>query len=362
MEGLVMDPDFWRGRRVLLTGHTGFKGSWLSVWLQQLGAHVTGFALHPPTRPNLFEAASIARGMRSLTGDVRDLASLRATVADAAPEIILHLAAQALVRRSYEAPVETYSSNVIGTANLLEAVRNSSARAIVVVTSDKCYDLLVGDKRYRENDALGGSDPYAASKAGAELVTASYRASFGGTSVTASLPPVASARAGNVIGGGDWAQDRLMPDLLAAFSHSATASVREPDAVRPWQHVLDPLRAYLMLAQQLVQHGDRVAEAWNFGPGASSEWPVQAVCDEAALAWGGEARWQADRTPHPHEAPVLRLDSEKARTRLGWFTRIPLREAIAHTVRWHKAFAATGDAGRLMHETLEEFALHPVRA
>lgn len=362
MEGMVMDADFWRGRRVFVTGHTGFKGSWLSVWLRQLGAQVTGFALNPPTRPNLFEAASIVRCMRSLTGDVRDLASLRAAITDAAPEVIFHLAAQALVRRSYDAPVETYSSNVIGTANLLEAVRNSSALAIVVVTSDKCYDLLVGDKRYRENDPLGGNDPYSASKAGAELVAASYRASFGGTSATASLPPVASARAGNVIGGGDWAHDRLMPDLLATFSRSATASVREPDAVRPWQHVLDPLRAYLVLAQQLAQHGDGVAEAWNFGPGASSEWPVHAVCDEAARAWGGEARWQSDPSPHPHEAPVLRLDSEKARTRLGWVTQIPLREAIAHTVRWHKAFAATGDAGRLMQETIEELALNPVRA
>jgi len=358
-----MTTAFWMGRRVFVTGHTGFKGGWLCIWLQRLGADVAGYALAPLTRPNLFEAANIHQGMKSNVGDVGDVAQLTAQIHEHKPEVIFHLAAQPLVRRSYEAPLETYATNVLGTANVLDAVRaTEGVRAVVVVTSDKCYDLRPRRERYREDDALGGHDPYSTSKAAAEFVVAGYRASFWGDKSVAA-PAVATARSGNVIGGGDWSTDRLVPDLIAAFSRGHAAHVREPDAIRPWQHVLDPIRGYVCLAQRLCEDdGARFAEAWNFGPPASNEQRVADVADEAAKIWGAKAGWQRDTSEHPHEAKSLRLDSSKAAGRLGWQAQISLRGALEHTITWHRQFAAGADARTLMIADIDALAMHAVRS
>ncbi|WP_313617851.1 CDP-glucose 4,6-dehydratase, partial [Rhizobium sp.] len=292
MEDLGVNISFWRGKRVLLTGHTGFKGSWLSLWLQNLGAHVTGFALPPPTSPSLFEATGVADGMTSLIGDIRDLEALKNAVRTADPEIVIHMAAQPLVRYSYVNPVETFSTNVMGVVNLLEAVRESQKiRAVVNVTTDKCYENREWPWGYRENEPMGGYDPYSSSKACAELVTAAYRRSYFTTPSNGHRVAVATARAGNVIGGGDWAKDRLIPDIVYAFSQGVPASIRNPQAIRPWQHVLESLRGYLILAENLFEHGDEFAEAWNFGPNDDDAKPVSWITERMAELWGNEASW-----------------------------------------------------------------------
>ena len=333
-----MSRDFWRGRRVFVTGHTGFKGSWLALWLQGAGAQVHGYALEAPS-PGLFDAAGVAAGMASHTlGDVRDPAALQRALAAARPEVVFHLAAQSLVRRSYAEPVETYAVNVLGTVNLLEALRGcDSVRAVVNVTTDKCYENREWAWGYRENEALGGRDPYSSSKACAELVTAAYRESF----LAARGVAVASARAGNVIGGGDWAADRLLPDFFRAQAQGHALAVRHPDAVRPWQHVLEPLAGYLLLAQRLIEHGNEYAGAFNFGPADDDAKPVRWVLDQlVALAPG--AHWQIDPGPRVHEAHHLKLDSSKARSKLGWAPVWNLATALARTLEWQRAF----DAGR----------------
>ena len=336
---MVNGGAFWRGRRVFLTGHTGFKGAWLSLWLAELGAEVTGYALPPPTQPSLFEAAGLARRMASLEGDIRDLDRLRAAMAAAKPEVVLHLAAQALVRRSYAEPVETYASNVMGTVHVLEALRACpEARAAVIVTSDKCYENRSLERGYAEDDPLGGLDPYSSSKACAELVAGAYRHSFRGHAA------IATARAGNVIGGGDWAEDRLLPDMARAVQAGKAVRIRHPEATRPWQHVLDPLAGYLLLAERLCTDGERHARAWNFGPGAEGAVAVRQVVDEAARRWGPRARWEADAGEHPHEARMLALDAGRARRELGWRPRLGLEDAIAWTVDWYRGVAAGGDA------------------
>lgn len=347
-----MTAAFWRGRKVFLTGHTGFKGSWLALWLQRLGADLTGYALPPPTEPSLFEEAGVARGMRSLTGDIRDGAALAEALRAAAPEVVIHMAAQPLVRASYEDPVETYSTNVMGTVHLLEAVRRTpSVRAVVNVTTDKCYDNREWLWGYRENEPLGGHDPYSSSKACAELVTAAWRSSFFAAGATGVA--LASARAGNVIGGGDWAKDRLVPDILAAFDAGRPAVLRNPQAVRPWQHVLEPLRGYLQLAERLCTEGAGFAEAWNFGPEAQDARPVAWVADRLAALWGGGAAWQAESGAHPHEARLLSLDIAKAATRLPWRPALPLAEGLELVVAWARARQAGADVRTL---TLEQIA------
>ena len=338
-------PGFWRGKRVLLTGHTGFKGGWLSLWLQNLGAEVTGYALKPPTNPSLFEVARVAEGMRSIIADVRDLSRLQNAMQEARPEIVFHLAAQPLVWESYRQPVETYATNVMGTVHLLEAVRQvGGVRSVVIVTSDKCYENRERRRGYREEEAMGGYDPYSSSKGCAELVTAAWRRSFfNPVNYGQHGVAVASARAGNVIGGGDWAADRLVPDLIRAWQTGAPLQIRQPAAIRPWQHVLEPLHGYLLLAERLWAEGPAYAEGWNFGPSEQDAWPVSRLVDRLARLWGKGADWRLDTTPHPHEAHYLRLDCAKAHERLGWQPRWNLDEALKQTVAWHQAEQAGSD-------------------
>ncbi|MDP2827493.1 MAG: CDP-glucose 4,6-dehydratase [Sulfuricellaceae bacterium] len=333
-----MTPEFWHGKSVLVTGHTGFKGGWLCLWLQQLGARVQGYALPAATQPSLFLEARVGEGMSHAEGDIRDLSQLKACMDAAQPEIVFHLAAQALVRQSYLDPIETMTSNVIGAANVLEAVRSTpSVKAVVVITSDKCYENREWHWPYRENEALGGRDPYSASKACAEIVTASWRDSF----LAGQLVWVATARAGNVVGGGDWAADRLIPDALRAWQSRASLDVRSPHAVRPWQHVLDPLAGYLLLAESLYQ--GQHAEAWNFGPSDSDMYPVGALLDRLAGLWGEGASWRSDPHQHPHEAGLLRLDSSKARSLLGWKPKFNIDQALAQVVQWRRGWMAGED-------------------
>jgi CDP-glucose 4,6-dehydratase len=346
-----MSPGFWSGRRVLVTGHTGFKGGWLCLWLQSLGARVAGYALAAPTEPNLHAVARVGEGMQAAIADVRDLEALRSEVGRFRPEVVFHLAAQSIVRLSYEQPVETYATNVMGTVHLLEAVRACEAtRAVVVVTSDKCYANREWEWGYRESEALGGADPYSSSKGCAELVTAAYRASYFATAAA-----VATARAGNVIGGGDWTQDRLVPDIIRGIAAGVPVAIRNPSAVRPWQHVLEPVRGYLMLAERLFEDGAAFAEAWNFGPDDIDCRPVQWIAERIGRAWGPEARWQHDGRPHVHEATYLKVDSSKAGARLGWRPRWNLETALDAVVRWHRAQRAGEDMKAVSLAQIREY-------
>jgi CDP-glucose 4,6-dehydratase len=349
LEGLAMNPAFWQAKRVLLTGHTGFKGSWLSIWLQSMGAQVTGYALAPPTNPSLFEIAEVAQGMTSVIGDIRDLAKLQAVFAEHQPEIVIHMAAQPLVRYSYQNPVETYSTNVMGTVHLLEAVRNTpGVKAVVNITTDKCYENREWVWGYRENEPMGGLDPYSNSKGCAELVSAAYRSSFFNADNYAQHGvATATVRAGNVIGGGDWAQDRLIPDVLAAFEQGRKVDIRNPNAIRPWQHVMEPLRGYLMLAEQLFEHGPSFCEGWNFGPNDDDAKPVGWIVEQMAALWGNDAQWQVDTGEHPHEAQYLKLDISKARSRLDWHPALRLQDALALIIDWSKQRAAGANMRQL---------------
>jgi CDP-glucose 4,6-dehydratase len=342
VQGMVksMNAEFWRGRRVLLTGVTGFKGGWLALWLRELGAVVTGYSLPPPTTPSLFQIVKLDQCVEWLDGDVRNRASLRDAVKKGRPEIVFHLAAQPLVRASYELPVETFETNVLGTVNLLDALRTQdSVRAVVVVTTDKCYENREWWWPYREKDALGGHDPYSSSKACAEIATSAYYRSF----YKARHVGVATARAGNVIGGGDWARDRLVPDIMVALAAKEPVLVRNPASVRPWQHVLEPLCGYLRLAELVASDAGAFSESWNFGPSHEAVRPVSELVESICALWGGGARWQSEAQPQTHEAKLLALDASKARARLGWNPRLALREALEWTVEWYKAFGAGDD-------------------
>jgi len=347
-----MSSGFWVGKRVFLTGHTGFKGSWLALWLQQLGAHVTGYALAPVTQPNLFGLAGVAHGMDSCLGDVRDGIALSRSMQSAQPEIVIHMAAQALVRYGYQNPVETYATNVMGTVNLLEAVRAcSSVRVVVSVTSDKCYDNKEWVWGYREHEALGGYDPYSSSKAAAELVTGAYRTSY----FEAQGVAVATARAGNVIGGGDWAADRLVPDVLSAFAAGHAVQIRNPNAVRPWQHVLEPLSGYLSLAEHLYRKPLDFAGAWNFGPREEDEQTVRWIVEQLAATWGANATWDFDTSQQPHEAHYLKLDISKACMKLHWRPQWTLGQALAKTAQWYRHHS---DGDEMRNLTLEQIAAY----
>jgi len=335
-----MNTLFWQDKRVFLTGHTGFKGGWLSLWLQSLGAKVTGYALNPPTNPSFFEVAKVGKDMQSIISDVRDLDILKKAINNAAPEIVIHMAAQPLVRYSYANPVETFATNVMGSVHILEAVREcKDIKVVINVTSDKCYENREWVWPYRENEPMGGYDPYSNRKACAELVTAAYRSSFFNPNYYKDHGvAVASARAGNVIGGGDWAVDRLIPDFIRAILADEAIIVRNPNSIRPWQHVLEPLSGYLILAEKLFIHGNQFAEAWNFGPDDENAKSVEWIINQLITNWGGDSSFKVDaRISNLHEAHFLKLDCSKAKTALNWKSQWNVAEAIQKVCAWHKA-------------------------
>jgi CDP-glucose 4,6-dehydratase len=354
MEDMEMNLKFWKNKTVFITGHTGFKGSWLSLWLQELGASVFGYALLPPTTPSLFELAQVEEGMVSVIDDIRNFNSLLATVQKYRPEIIIHMAAQSLVRQSYNEPVETYETNAMGTVHLFETIRQTKGvRAVVNVTTDKCYENKEWLWGYRESEPLGGHDPYSSSKACSEQITSAFRNSFfSPEKYLEHGVAVASARAGNVIGGGDWARDRLIPDCVSAWLKGETARIRCPEAVRPWQHVLESLSGYMLLAERLYEQGDSFAEAWNFGPNESSVESVEEVISELSRFWGEQARWERDSDDHPHEAHYLKLDCSKARTKLGWAPCWDLTTALRKTAEWYQAYRKQPQ--KIREKTLEQ--------
>ena len=353
MENLVsLSSSFWRGRRVFVTGQTGFKGAWLWLLLQRLGAKPAGVALPPETDPNLFTLAGLDSDVGSRFVDIRDARALLIEIEKSEPEIVIHMAAQSLVRPSYLEPVETYATNVMGTINVLEAVRACPGiRAVLVVTSDKCYRNREGSSAFREDDPLGGHDPYSSSKASAEIATESWRSSF----FAASGVAIATARAGNVIGGGDWAAERLIPDCVRAFTAGRSVELRNPGAVRPWQHVLEPLAGYLTLAERLVTTPADFSEAWNFGPDETDAQSVERTVATFAAGWGKAAKWKVATDPHPHEAMTLRLDASKARTRLGWRPRLGFKDAIAWTADWYRRWANGEPASALCEAQIDRY-------
>jgi len=349
----MVDNKFWRGKKVFLTGHTGFKGAWLSLWLQERGALLKGYSLAPNTRPSLFNEGAVESGMESVIGDIRDLNCLTEHMGQFNPDIVIHMAAQPLVKRSYDNPVETYSTNVMGTVNLFEAVRTvSSVKAVVNVTTDKCYENREWVWGYRENEPMGGFDPYSNSKGCAELVTSCYKNSFFNAPDTASI---ATARAGNVVGGGDWAADRLIPDVIESFLRKEPALVRNPNATRPWQHVLEPISGYLLLAEKLYSEGSEFAEAWNFGPKDDDAKPVRWIVDQLCICTPG-ANWRTENARQPHEAGLLKLDSSKAKTRLGWAPRWRLEDALDKTLEWNQAWRQKADMADITSAQIQTYA------
>lgn len=342
--------DKWRGRRVFITGHTGFKGSWLALWLADLGATVTGYSLPPPTQPSLFDQAKLSGVINHIEGDVCDLAGLEAAITAARPEVVFHLAAQSLVRYSYDHPIETYATNVMGTANLLDVCRRvAEVQAVVCVTSDKCYENREWLWPYRENDPMGGYDPYSSSKGAAELVISGYRRSFYGAG-----KGVASVRAGNVIGGGDWALDRLIPDIIRALQAGQRPLIRSPGSIRPWQHVLEALGGYLLIAERLLQGDEAAASGWNFGPDESDAKPVRWIVERMLSTWGTTG-WDCPEGIQPHEARILRLDCSKARSELGWRPAMRLEEALDMVVQWYRSVSDGADPLLVSREQLKAY-------
>lgn len=353
----MITKEFWQGKKVFLTGHTGFKGAWLSLWLQGMGSEVTGYALQPPTQPSLFELCRIDQLINSVIGDVRDAESLQRAMNEAQPEIVIHMAAQPLVRDSYRIPAETYAINVMGTVNLFEAIRQcKSIKSVVNVTTDKCYENKEWVWGYRENEPMGGYDPYSNSKACSELVTASYRNSFFHPAKYATHGvAVASARAGNVIGGGDWAADRLIPDCINSLSNAEKIVIRSPHAIRPWQHVLEPLSGYLLLAQRLYEEGPAFAEGWNFGPTESDVQPVEWIVKRLCKRWGNGASYEIDKSPQPHEANYLKLDCSKAKMQLGWESRWSLAQTLDKIIEWVLAYENEKDMRTVCLKQIKEY-------
>jgi len=353
----MLNRSFWQHRKVFITGHTGFKGSWLSLWLDAMGARVTGYALKPPTEPSLFEQASVGERIHSIHGDVRDFAGLKSAIAECDPEVIIHMAAQSVVRYGYEEPVETYATNVMGTVHLLEAVRQLKRPCVVLnVTSDKCYANQEWVWGYRESDPMGGHDPYSNSKGCAELVTSAYRDSyFSASAMSLSGIALASARAGNAIGGGDWTANQLVPDLIQAFMDRRPCRIRNPLAIRPWQFLLEPLHGYLLLCEKLAEEGSRFASGWNFGPAQSDAKPVSWIADTLTASWGEGASWMRDGGKHPGEAQLLRLDTSKSMTDLGWHPVLPLEQGLEWIVEWYQAFRAGDNVQSVTRRQIERY-------
>ena len=355
MEGLKgnVNPEFWKNKKVYLTGHTGFKGSWMSLWLQEMGAVVKGFSLFPYTSPNLFEEAHVSEGMQSEIGDIRNLQLVTKSIVDFDPDILIHMAAQPLVRLSYSEPVETYATNVMGTIHVLEAARQcKNLKSIVAITTDKCYENKEWLWGYRENEPMGGHDPYSSSKGCCELLIASYRKSF---FTTPNSPSLASVRAGNVIGGGDWSDDRLIPDILKAFEKAEPVIVRNPLSTRPWQHVLEPLSGYLVLAEELFNNGDHFAGGWNFGPKDEDCQSVEKILNTMIKTWGDGASWELDANNNPHEAGFLKLDCSKAAQQLKWVPKWTLEITLSSIVDWHKGWMNNAD---MKKQCLKEIELY----
>ncbi len=348
----MVDKKFWKNKRVYLTGHTGFKGSWLSLWLNSMGAEVKGYALEPATTPSLFQEAKIAEKIQSEIGDIRNLEQLQASMLEFNPDILIHMAAQPLVRLSYKEPIETYETNVMGTVKVLEAARSCpSIKSIVSVTTDKCYENKEWVWGYREDEAMGGHDPYSSSKGCAELVTSAYRRSF----MQEKGIGLASARAGNVIGGGDWSDDRLIPDILNAFENKQAVIIRNPKSTRPWQHVLEPLSGYLVLAQRLYEAPQNYAEGWNFGPKDEDAKPVDWILDQMVDKWQGDASWQLDGNAHPHEAGFLKLDIAKAKSRLDWQPTWHLEQTLERIIQWHQSWLNKEDMQGICLNEINEY-------
>ena len=354
---MMPDRNFWNSRRVFLTGHTGFKGSWLSLWLEALGAEVTGYALAPPTTPNLFEQAQVAPSVHSIVADIRDFDSMKKAISGCRPEVVIHMAAQTVVRRGYDDPIETYSTNVIGTINLFEAIRQLNMNCVIVnITSDKCYYNREWVWAYREEDTLGGRDPYSNSKACAELVSGAYRDSFFSPDAhDRHGVALGTARAGNVIGGGDWTTNQLIPDLMRAFLAKESCLIRNPYATRPWQFVLEPLRGYLLLAEHLVKDPKTFATGWNFGPAEDDAQPVSWIADKLVRLWGDDASWTRDRATHPHEANLLKLDASKAKSLLKWRPLLPLDVALDWIVTWYRSSREQADLGKLTRAQIMQY-------
>jgi CDP-glucose 4,6-dehydratase len=357
LEGLAMNPSFWKGKRVFVTGHSGFKGTWLSMLLLELGAEVTGYSLLPPSSPCLSDLVGLHRLLNSIEGDVCEYQRMKRALEQFRPQIVIHMAAQSLVRRSYQDPLTTYSTNIMGTVNLLEALRHvEGIRAVVNVTSDKCYENRVTARGYREGEPLGGRDPYSSSKACAELITSAFRNSFFSSTTNGNSGiHLASARAGNVIGGGDWAADRLIPDMIRAFSKNEPVKIRNPKARRPWQHVLEPIMGYLKLTERLWSEQALYADAWNFGPSISAAKPVEWITQYVAKRWGHGAKWELDEVEHQHESLCLKLNSTKSRLRLGWSPSFNIRESLDWTISWYKRFYSGEDARAITLEQLHAF-------
>lgn len=357
----MIDKNFWVNKRVLITGHTGFKGSWLCLWLSYMGAKVTGYALDPPTSPNLFTLGNVKSMVTSINSDIRDKSRLCQAIVNTEPDIVFHMAAQPLVREAYCNPIETYETNVMGTVYLLDAIRyaiekGKNIKAVINVTTDKCYDNKEWTWGYREIDRLGGYDPYSNSKACSELVTTSYRNSFfNPNNYNQHGVAVASARAGNVIGGGDWANDRLVPDCMRALLKKEKIKIRNPNSIRPWQHVLEPLSGYLQLAQRLFQYGIKYSGGWNFGPDDSDAKPVEWIVKEIIKRWGEEAGYELGGSLHPHEANYLKLDCSKAKSELGWKPNWDLEQAIDKIIEWTKAYHDNQNMALICLRQIEEY-------
>lgn len=358
MESLVVNKEFWKNKKVLITGHTGFKGSWLCLWLQNLEANVIGYSLPQPTNPGLFQDAKVAKGMISIEGDVRDIKHLQTTIHEYKPEIVIHMAAQSLVRYSYEQPVDTYSTNVMGTVNLFESIRQvKSAKVVINVTSDKCYENREWVWGYRENEAMGGYDPYSSSKGCAELVTSAYMNSyFNKNDFLHHGVAVASARAGNVIGGGDWADDRLIPDIIRSYIEKKNVVIRSPKAIRPWQHVLEPLHGYMVLAEKLWEKGTDYSGGWNFGPNDEDVKPVSWIADYITKSTGSDTTWVLEKGAQPHEAHYLKLDCSKAKGELGWYPVWDLPTTLENVVEWYRAFHNGEDARKITLDQINAFS------